>query len=483
MKKMHKINTIIVWGASVLIGLSNIITSGMTDQTIKTIAVMVAASLIATVVCFIKISDVIKGIIITLTIGLATLIFSVIIGGDEYAFWASFIVLGLALVYFHRTIIFVYSVTYFMACIIVIMINPDYIAGGTVTNAGIAIRLIIYFMVALLMIIATIRGENVIYKSHARGLELEAHTKVLDEHEKLFKELSHRLYEGVLVGEESVYNVKNSSEVIAASSEQMAQAVEETSNSIISVSEKVSESKDNISKNYNMSVQLTNQFDEVLHSVKSGNDQGKQVEDSVTYVNKTMLEAKSETEQLIQETKHISSILGEINSIASQTNLLSLNASIEAARAGEAGRGFAVVAEEIRSLSEESSQAAENIGEILSNFQEMIDKLSEKVLSSADELQEGNTKLHGLLNHLGAINKNATQAKEILDEEFSLIKTIEQDFNIISGEVENVVAISEENTAMIININETLESQTEAVKTTSEKFGDIRELSEKLTED
>jgi methyl-accepting chemotaxis protein len=380
-------------------------------------------------------------------------------------------------------IIFTYSVTYFVMCIIAALINKEYITGPDGTFMGVLMHLIIYFNVALLMVIATSRGEKIIYKSHNRGLELEEHTKKLDEHAALFKHLSEQLHEAVLAGEGGIQSVNTSSETIATASEQMASAVEETSNSIVSVSEKVSDSKENIRKNYEMSKQLTNQFDEVLRSVRSGNDQGTQVGESVTNVSCMMTEARTQTEELIDETRQITSILGEINSIASQTNLLSLNASIEAARAGEAGRGFAVVAEEIRSLSEESSKAAENIGAILSTFQDMINTLSGKVLTSADELQESNKSLQQLLNYLGVINDNATGAKQVLDEEFDLIKTIEQNFNLISGEVENVVAISEENTAMIININETLETQTEAVKTTSEKFSDIRELSERLTEE
>ncbi|MDE7062966.1 MAG: hypothetical protein K2O73_06950, partial [Lachnospiraceae bacterium] len=80
-----------------------------------------------------------------------------------------------------------------------------------------------------------------------------------------------------------------------------------------------------------------------------------------------------EIAELSKEAAAISSIIGTINEIADQTNLLSLNASIEAARAGEAGRGFAVVSDEIRKLAEQSGKAGNRISQIVEQIQERIE--------------------------------------------------------------------------------------------------------------
>lgn len=135
--------------------------------------------------------------------------------------------------------------------------------------------------------------------------------------------------------------------------------------------------------------------------------------DSRNEVLKNMLELSRTTEEL-------KSMGSEVAGIASQTNLLALNAAIEAARAGEQGRGFAVVADEVRSLSNRSGQAGANISERIVQVTEALDNTLSRAKNFAEEegviLAEAEQVIRKVLGNFGESGNNIVSTSRSLEE-------------------------------------------------------------------
>lgn len=148
--------------------------------------------------------------------------------------------------------------------------------------------------------------------------------------------------------------------------------------------------------------------------------------------------------ELIESMKHISdttndiqTVIEKIESIASQTNLLSLNASIEAARAGEAGRGFAVVAEQIKELAEESASSAEETRVMLTNSLNQVEIGS----SVADETSQF---MAEMIEQLDAVVMEVAKILQVSDRQAESVKQISQAIEQVNGVVQENSATSEQ---------------------------------------
>ena len=188
------------------------------------------------------------------------------------------------------------------------------------------------------------------------------------------------------------------------------------------------------------------------------------------------VEATDESVQKIQDAVQL------ISNVASQTNLLSLNASIEAARAGEAGRGFAVVASEIQTLSEESNSSAQRISEIVKGLSDdskasmsMMEEVKRRLSEQSEKLEQT---MQTFQNVTGGIVTSREGAQNINEE----AQDCDRSRNGVVDIISNLSAISEENAASTQQTTASMQELNATIALLAESAKNLKGLAEGMNE-
>ena len=167
---------------------------------------------------------------------------------------------------------------------------------------------------------------------------------------------------------------------------------------------------------------------------------------------------KENIQRIAISATQINEVVSLINSIASQTNLLALNAAIEAARAGEHGRGFAVVADEVRKLAEQTQESVKQIAEIIKTHGGEVQQILHGIEVSQSVVQDGITSM--------------TQTNQIFDKMAQQIVALQNQMDVMEKAVQSVSQQSNivgEGTNRIVMSSNDILTQTESVSNVTEE--------------
>lgn len=287
--------------------------------------------------------------------------------------------------------------------------------------------------------------------------------------------LSKNLHEIASETSQSLDQISSTVEEIASSTSDAAAVSEETTASLAE-SSRFSESAAIAAQN------TSRNSKEVQKIAEEGADKISQIVSSITDIADSSKEVSGVINDLDSSSKKIGEIIQIITQISEQTNMLALNAAIEAARAGEAGKGFSVVADEIRTLADETNNAAVQISDLIKENQlksgsavQSVEKVGKRVEHGVSKADELNRSMQNIIENIQDIVRQMEHIDEANKQQAESSKEIEKAIeNIAEGSTE--IAQGTENISS--SIQEQLTAMGQLEKTTEE----LSQMSGKLKE-
>ena len=484
MKKLQKINIILMWTVCVLIIVYNIALRADMKKAVIAVSTMFMVATIATVIYRLSITEYIKAMVISIMSGVATLLCSIALGGNKECIFIAYMVLGVVMLYFDQRIMLGYGIVYGIAAFTVFKINPVYISNFDMPpeialDHGVLCQSV-YMLLWLILYIATRRANKLMVDAEKASESAKEYRDTILQQSEVVKNIVEQLHSSVETSAAEVNGMSKEAGEIVEAVDRFARTQEENSVSLEELKKTTLHANTDMTENYNVVSDMKNQYANVMTSITEVMEERECFEQSMEEMKGTIQESVESANIFLLESEKIVNIVREINDISSQTNLLSLNASIEAARAGEHGKGFAVVADEVRVLSEQSQKYALKIQEILESFSNGIKEMADSVGTSAASVEHGMTEMNKLVECFQTIRISAESTDQAIESEVGMMVELRDEFERIFNELEQIVALSNTMDRAVDTSVEAIKDQAENIVLTVGYLEKIKEISDAL---
>ncbi len=449
---------------------------------IKNIAAGVASGAVTIGIClavfaiaaaamhFLKTPDNVKQTVVCMSLVVLVFLISLNSGAyysDDYCLYIA--VLALSGLYFNP------KITKFQSAVIPLLLVVQYIVHPEKAESlsQFIMCVVIFMLASFLICLLVTRGQAYIYISETKAEDAETLLASMKEvGEELQKSMAHSAtkYEELQVTNNQLIQdaegLRSGSEGIVQGTQEVVEVCDEA-HIVVQATEQQIEA---------LNTEVNSCENAIMESSKSLNDMSKQMA--------TVREAMNSTNKVFSilegQMGEISSVILELNKIASSTTMLALNASIEAARAGKMGAGFAVVATKVQQLAVDSNGCSQRVAEVLSAMQEQVMETTEKLQGSTEAIGASLTSLDELQSDFDSLTARFEHLYKNIEAQNETIHKVDRVFDDLKEKVATMNGYTEENQAVVESIFTSMDKCTENLDEVIRDSKHLAEVSENM---
>lgn len=478
-QKVHKLNLQIVILMVVMINLPLINKHGLSGSYLYLIVSSVVTGLVIANY-FIKINDLVKGILFAAIPGTIVVVLLILDGYALNKHYLLVITVVMAAVYFERKIIVSYATMVFVSLITIYVISPEKLLGENNSLTVFLTTIFVYFGITILLSRLTQWGKELIDASAENAKEANELLKETQLLLATIKQSTNTLSEQSEEMKHTSNTLGEVSRAILASTQLISQSVQQETDSIHEMLGVMTDSKDRLVNTVELSKEALQHTTSMNEHLVDNEKNVSQVTTHMDHLTSSMTSTVETMNELQISLKTVNELLTNITEIADQTNLLALNAAIESARAGEHGKGFAVVADEVRKLAENSAITAARIGEVTTELFKKSTSAQEQSIIGQSKAVESQALLNAIADKFSIIKDSSGVTTSNVVQSVNAIEEVSRQFEGLLHKIESLAVLSVNNSGSTEEILSSIYEENELLKSILEAINQLNELNKDL---